>query len=496
MTDKPKPVRRTKAVPDKAVAAEYDAAWQADLPAQGPTWTARPWVNPADRAARGKESRARVPRVSHAAFAPVADRDPIAILAAQEADRLPDLVPVRHERMAESAFAYYRGTPAVMAFDLASTPRSDILVQASGDAHLSNFGLFASPERQLVFDANDFDETLPGPWEWDIKRLAASIVISGRANGFTAAQNRVATMATVRSYRQWMARFATMRLMEVWYSSITEVSIREAAEATGLLQGRTGAARRANIEKLFSKARQRDGMRAFESLTAVVGGRRVILEDPPVILHVEAPGGPGALEKVFTDYRASMPVNRRSFLERYRFVDWALKVVGVGSVGTRCFVLVLEGRDENDPLILQAKEATPSVLEPYLERSEYANHGERVVVGQQLMQAMSDIYLGWTRGPGGRDFYMRQLWDMKGSVDTATLQPVGLGFYGGICGWSLARAHACTGDAAAIASYLGASDRFDGAIADFSESYADVNDRDYKAYLAAIESGTVSTPSS
>jgi uncharacterized protein (DUF2252 family) len=487
--------RPRKAVPDEAIAAEYDAAWQADLPAQGPTWTARPWVNPEERAARGKESRARVPRVSHAAFTPGAGRDPIAILAAQEEDRLPDLVPVRHERMAESAFAYYRGTPAVMAFDLASTPRSDILVQASGDAHLLNFGLFASPERQLVFDANDFDETVPGPWEWDVKRLAASIVIAGRANGFSAAQCRDSTMATVRSYRQWTARYASMRLEEVWYSSITEARIREAAEATGFLQGRAGAARRANIERLFTKARQRDGMRAFESLTAVVGGRRIILEDPPVITHVAAPGGPGALEKVFVDYRASMPVHRRSFLERYRFVDWALKVVGVGSVGTRCFVLVLEGRDENDPLILQAKEASASVLEPYLEPSEYTNHGERVVVGQQLMQAVSDIYLGWTRGPGGRDYYLRQLWDMKGSVDTTTLQPIGLGFYGGVCGWSLARAHACTGDAAAIAAYLGTSDRFDGAIADFSETYADVNARDYAAYLAAIKAGRVSTPS-
>ena len=230
-------------------------------------------------------------------------------------------------------------------------------------------------------------------------------------------------------------------------------------------------------------------MRAFESLTAVVDGRRVILEDPPVVTHVEAAGGPAALEKVFTDYRATMPENRRDFLERYRFVDFALKVVGVGSVGTRCFVLVLEGRDENDPLILQAKEATASVMEPYLQASVHDNHGQRVVVGQQLMQATSDIFLGWTRGPGGRDFYFRQLWDMKGSVDTATLQPPGLGFYGGLCGWSLARAHARTGDAVAIAAYLGTSDTFDGAIADFSETYADVNARDHAAYLAAIEAG-------
>jgi uncharacterized protein (DUF2252 family) len=495
MTEPTKPARRPrKTTPDKATAAAYDAAWQAGLPAQAGTWTARPWVDPEERAVRGKEARKRVPRASQAAFEPAPGRDPVAILEAQEADRLPELVPLRHERMAESAFAYYRGTPAVMAFDLASTPRSDIIVQASGDAHLSNFGLFASPERTLVFDANDFDETLPGPWEWDVKRLAASIVIAGRANGFTAAQNREATMMTVRGYRQWMARYATTRLLDVWYAQITDADIREAAEATGFLQGRAGVARRATIEKLFSKARQRDGMRAFESLTGVVDGRRVILEDPPVITHVEIAGGPAALEKVFNDYRATMPENRRDFLERYRFVDWALKVVGVGSVGTRCFVLVLEGRDENDPLILQAKEATASVMESHVAASGHANHAQRVVVGQQLMQATSDIFLGWTRGPGGRDFYIRQLWDMKGSVDIAAIRPIGLGFYGGLCGWSLARAHARTGDAAAISAYLGMSDRFDGAIADFAETYADVNERDHAAYLAAIEAGRVSVP--
>ena len=490
-----KPIRRPrKAVPDEAIAAVYDAAWQAGLPAQGGTWTARPWVDPEERAARGKEARKRVPRASHAAFELAPGRDPIAILEAQETDRLQELVPLRHERMTESAFAYYRGTPAVMAFDLATTPRSDMLVQASGDAHLSNFGLFASPERTLVFDANDFDETLPGPWEWDVKRLAASVVIAGRANGYSAAQARAATMMTVRGYRRWMGRYASMRLLDVWYTQITDADIREAGEASGLLQGRAAAGRRERLEAIFTKARRRDGMRAFESLTAVVDGRRVILEDPPVITHVEVEGGPAVLEKVFTDYRATMPENRRDFLERYRFVDWALKVVGVGSVGTRCFVVVLEGRDENDPLILQVKEATASVLEPYLAASGHANHGQRVVVGQQLMQATSDIFLGWTRSVAGRDFYIRQLWDMKGSVDTTILQPLGMGFYGGLCGWSLARAHARTGDAAAISAYLGTSDRFDGAIADFAETYADVNARDHAAYVAAIEAGRVSTP--
>jgi uncharacterized protein (DUF2252 family) len=494
MTEPKKAARPPKkAVPNKAAAAAYDAAWQVEAPA-GPAWTARPWVHATARGAEGKTARKRVPRASHAAFDPAPGRDPLAILAAQETDRLPDLVPLRHERMAESAFAYYRGTPAVMAFDLASTPRTDIVVQASGDAHISNFGLFASPERALVFDTNDFDETLPGPWEWDVKRLAASVVIACRANGFSAVATREATMDAVRGYRLWMARYATMRLIDVWYASLTDVDIRDAAEATGLLQGRAGAGRRQNLEAIFSKARRRDGMRAFESLTSVVDGRRVILEDPPVVTHVETTGGVAALEKVFTDYRATMPEHRRDFLERYRFVDVALKVVGVGSVGTRCFIIVLQGRDENDPLILQAKEATASVMEPYLQASLHDHHGQRVVVGQQLMQGTSDIFLGWTRGPGGRDFYLRQLWDMKGSVDTATLQAPGMGFYGALCGRALARAHARTGDAVAISAYLGTSDTFDGAIADFAETYADVNARDHAAYLAAIEAGKVSVP--
>jgi uncharacterized protein (DUF2252 family) len=496
MTEPTKPEQSAEqTTPDEDAAAAYDAAWKVEAPA-GPVWTARPWVHPSARAEAGKAARKRVPRVSHAQFEPAADRDPIAILEAQETDRLQDLVPLRHERMAESEFAYYRGTPAVMAFDLSTTPRTDIIVQASGDAHISNFGLFASPERTLVFDANDFDETLPGPWEWDVKRLAASVVIAGRANGFSASQVRESTMGAVRGYRQWMARYASMRLLDVWYASLTDADIREAAEATGMLQGRAGAARRQNLESIFSKARQRDGMRAFEKLTTVVDGRRVIVEDPPVVVHVDTEDGAASLEKVFTDYRATMPENRRDFLERYRFVDFALKVVGVGSVGTRCFILVLQGRDESDPLILQAKEATASVMEPYVQPSLHDHHGQRVVVGQQLMQGTSDIFLGWTRGPGGRAFYLRQLWDMKGSVDTSILQPPGLMFYGSICGWALARAHARTGDAVAITAYLGTSDTFDGAVADFAEAYADVNARDHAAYLAAIKAGRVSVPPS
>ncbi len=493
MTEPTKAPRRQNPMLDGATAAALDAVWDIEPPA-GDAWTARPWVHPSERAEAGKAARVHIPRVSHAGFTPRPGRDPIAILEAQEADRLPDLVPLRHERMAASPFAYYRGTPAVMAFDLADTPRTEIEVQASGDAHLSNFGLFASPERTLVFDANDFDETLPGPWEWDVKRLAASVVIAGRANGFSVVRIREATMASVRSYREWMARYARMRLLEVWYAAITDADIRAVAEATGMLRGRGSTARRTRLESVFTKARQRDGMRAFESLTGVVDGRRVILDDPPVVTHVADAVGPAALENVFTDYRASMMESRREFLERYRFVDFALKVVGVGSVGTRCFIVVLEGRDEDDPLILQAKEATASVLAPHLAPSRHASHAERVVVGQRTMQATPDLFLGWTRGPGGRDFYIRQLWDMKGSVDTAILQPPGMSFYGGICGWALARAHARSGDAVAISAYLGTGDTFDGAIADFAEAYADVNERDHAAYLAAIDAGRVSMP--
>jgi uncharacterized protein (DUF2252 family) len=386
--------------------------------------------------------------------------------------------------MAENAFAYYRGTPAVMAYDLSTTPKTDILVQASGDAHLGNFGLFASPERTLVFDSNDFDETLPASWEWDVKRLAASIVVAGRGNGFTAAQNRTATMATVRAYREWLARYAGMRLVDVWYAKITDADILGALDAAA--PSKTLADRRRWVEALFTRTRARDQLKAFDKLTTLVDGRPVIRDDPPIVEHVEIPGGTPALEKIFTEYRATMADNRRDFLERYRFVDFALKVVGVGSVGTRCFIVVLEGRDEADPLILQAKQAEASVMAPYASKSVYANQGERVVTGQRAMQATSDIMLGWSRSALGRDFYFRQLWDMKGSVDATTLRPWGLAFYGGLCGWSLARAHARTGDAVAISAYLGTNDVFDGAIADFAESYAEVNERDHAAYRAAV----------
>ncbi len=494
---RPTPTRSRRAAPKIVQPVipppdEYAAVWAPPRP-DAETWTPRPWVTIADRASYGKLARQAAPRRTHAAFEPAADRDPVAIILAQEADRLQDLLPLRHGRMAASAFAFYRGAPAVMAFDLSTTPTSQITVQASGDAHLSNFGLFASPERTLVFDSNDFDETLPGPWEWDVKRLAASVVIASRANGFTPAATRSSVLATVAAYREQMARYSGMRLLEIWYDQTTSADIElQLAEGSKVADaGYTAKDAHARVSTLFAKARGKDQMKASGSLTETVDGKWRIRDDPPVVQHVEIPGGIGSLAQAFADYRATLAQSRRELVERYRFVDFALKVVGVGSVGTRCFVALLEGRDESDPLFLQAKEATASVLDPYLESSRFANHGERVVVGQRLMQATPDLFLGWSRGPGGRDFYFRQLWDMKGSVDTAALQPVGMAFYGGLCARSLARAHARTGDAIAIASYLGTSDTFDGAIADFAEAYADQNDKDHAAFLAAIKDGTI-----
>lgn len=479
--------RKTPARRPKSRSDSLEAAWAPPAP-RADTWTPRPWVPVAERAAAGRAARQQAPRRSHGRLDLAPGRDPVAIILAQEADRLPELLPLRHARMADSAFAFYRGAPAVMAFDLSTTPRSDILVQASGDAHLSNFGLFASPERALVFDSNDFDETIPGPWEWDVKRLAASVVIASRANGFSATETRASVLATVRAYREQTAAYSGMRLLDIWYDQTTASDI----EAAMIEAGRGGGARiaardaRQRLDAIFSKARSKDQLKAMNSLTEVVDGQWRIADDPPVVSHVEIPGGAETLDRTFRDYRATLAENRRELVERYRFVDFALKVVGVGSVGTRCFVVLLEGRDEGDPLLLQAKEATASVLDPYVTSSLHTNHGERVVVGQRLMQATPDIFLGWTRGPEGRDFYFRQLWDMKGSVDTTTLRPPGMGFYGGLCARSLARAHARSGDAVAIAAYLGTSDTFDGALADFADAYADQNERDHAAFAAAI----------
>jgi uncharacterized protein (DUF2252 family) len=476
----------------KPVAIEN--TWARPRSSSGSGKQPRHWMHSRARAAAGRELRTTVPRTSHAAFEPAPERDPIGILAAQEADRLADLVPLRHQRMAASPFAYYRGTPAVMAFDLASAARTGIIVQASGDAHLANFGIFASPERTLLFDANDFDETLPAPWEWDVKRLAASFVIGARESGFSTGQARSAALASVRTYREAMRNiFGPMPLLDIWYARVTDADIEAAADKL-MASVKDAPARRARMRAIFDRARRRDQLKAFAALTKVVDGHRTIVDDPPVVQHVDFPGGQRGVDKVFSDYRATMAEDRRTLLERYHVVDIALKVVGVGSVGTRCFVVVLEGQSEQDPLILQVKEASESVLAPYVDHVRRENQGERVVVGQRLMQAASDIFLGWARGPGGRDFYFRQLWDMKGSVDIGQLQPEGLLFYASLCGRSLARAHARAGDAVQIGAYLGSGDTFDGAIADFAEAYAEVNARDYKAFKAAIDEGRVKVP--
>jgi uncharacterized protein (DUF2252 family) len=481
---------RTARPPD---AAALQAAWASGASPQQDAWTPRPWVPVADRVAEGRAARKLAPRRSHAELELPPDRDPIAILLAQEEDRLPELLPLRHGRMAADPFAYFRGTPAVMAADLSTTPRSGISVQASGDAHLSNFGLFASAERTLVFDANDFDETTPAPWEWDIKRLAISVLIAAQSNAFTAQEGREAVVETVAAYRLAQARHAGMRLLDIWYERTSADTVLAAAlERAARTKGASVRRTRHNIGEIFSKARGKDRLRATKAMTEIVDGQWRIRDDPPIVTHTELPGGIETLTEVFSRYRSTMSQNRRELIERYRFVDFALKVVGVGSVGTRCFMVLLEGRDRNDPLILQVKEATPSVLAPYVAPSAFENEGERVVVGQRLMQATPDIFLGWTRGAMGEDYYFRQLWDMKGSLDLSTIDPWGLAHYGRLCARILARAHARSGDAVAIAAYLGGKDTFDGAVADLAETYAELNVRDHEAYAAAVREGRLS----
>jgi uncharacterized protein (DUF2252 family) len=435
---------------------------------------------------RGRAARRVVPRSGHAGWATAPDRpDPVDLLETQARDRLADLLPIRYARMTASPFAFMRGAAIVMANDLASTPRTGIRVQLCGDAHLLNFGAYASPERALLFDVNDFDETLPGPWEWDVKRLATSVVVAGRDNGFDAADCRRAAQASVASYRRRMAEFSEMGELKVWYSRVGEEEVR------GLLSGaRKKTAKR--LDKAVRKARGRDSLQALSRLTRVVDGRRIISDDPPLLVRI--PEGDEIrvqINAILESFKRTLQDDRRHLLDRYRFVDTARKVVGAGSVGTRAYVVLLEGRDEGDPLFLQVKEAGPSVLEGYVPSSAYEHHGHRVVAGQRLMQAASDIFLGWFRGREGRDFYWRQLRDMKGSADVEGMSPDELVLYAGLCGWALARAHARSGDRAQIAGYLGKSERFDGAIANFAESYADQTERDHAALCAAVKSGKV-----
>jgi uncharacterized protein (DUF2252 family) len=458
-----------------------------------------------ERRAMGKDARARSPLVEHAGWAPAHGRvDPVGLLEAQNVTREADLVPVRHGRMMVSPFTFYRGGAKIMAADLAATPTAGLNVQLCGDAHLSNFGAFASPERTLLFDLNDFDETLPGPFEYDVKRMAASFTIAARHNGFTKAQATATTLASVTAYRTAMVQFAEMGNMEIWYAHLTEHDVMEAvgslhkdAKSKQVAAGAVEGARRA--KKTVQKAHSRDSLQALSKLAEVVDGRYRIVSQPPVVIparDLQAMYGYSAEEledavrEQFRAYRETLQEDRRELLERFKIVDVARKVVGVGSVGTRAFIVLLEGRDKHDPLFLQVKEATASVLEDHLPKSRFTEPGERVVQGQRMMQAASDIYLGWTKGvEANRHLYWRQLRDMKGSALVETMTPVMLDFYAGICGWTLARAHARSGDAVALSAYLGKTDKFDRSITEFSARYADQNERDFTAFAKAVKSG-------
>ena len=456
-----------------------------------------PHLTPKERAARGKAARKEVPREKHGGWSPPAVRpDPIEILEAQAKTRVKDLVPIRYGRMLASPFAFYRGAAAIMASDLADTPRSGLMVQACGDAHVSNFGLFGSPERELLFDINDFDETLPGPWEWDVKRLAASLAIAGRNNGFSGKERSQIVRDAVAQYRTAMTEFAGMHDLAVWYAHLRVQEglprVRELLDKKNLKEA----------EKIVDKARTKDSMQAFEKLTHVVDGRRQIVSDPPLIVPIEEFLEPDqaewfaeAIHRLIRSYRRTLLGDRRHLLEGFRFSHLARKVVGVGSVGTRAWIILMLGRDDQDPLFLQAKQAEASVLEPFVGKSAYAQHGQRVVEGQRLMQAASDIFLGWERftDPEGtsRDFYLRQLRDWKGSWAPEAMVPQVMSVYGGMCAWTLARAHARSGDRIAIAAYLGKSDAFDRAIVEFSEAYAEQNQRDHAALAKAVKDNRI-----
>ncbi|MFJ9964437.1 DUF2252 domain-containing protein [Streptomyces avermitilis] len=452
---------------------------------------------PQERAALGKAARSSVPRSSHAEFAPTQKRpDPVDVIDAQSATRVPELVPIRYGRMTESPFRFFRGAAAVMAGDLADTPRSGLRAQVCGDAHLLNFRLLASPERHVMFDINDFDETLPGPWEWDVKRLSTSFVIAGRANGFSAKERAAIVRSTVRSYREWMRRFAGMGNLTVWYAQFDEAWVRDHfidEASTGIRDSWSQAA---------AKARTRDSLQAFDKLTHVVDGKVRIAADPPLITPLQdllPEVERGALEKelrrLIERYGRTLQSDRRFLLEQYRVADMARKVVGVGSVGTRCWIVLLLGRDDRDPLLLQAKEAGESVLAPFAGASGHRTQGERVVSGQRLMQATSDIFLGWERVDGvdgrRRDFYVRQLRDWKGIAEPEAMVPAGMRTFGELCGATLARAHARSGDRIAIAAYLGGGDVFDRALVTFAERYADQNEKDHQVLVDAVRTGRV-----
>jgi uncharacterized protein (DUF2252 family) len=460
-----------------------------------------PRPNREQRVARGKAARAEVPRTSHAEFTPGSDRsDPLALLERQGLTRVPELLPIRYGRMASSAFAFFRGAALPMASDLARTPRSGLMVQACGDAHLANFGLFASPERKLVFDVNDFDETLPGPWEWDVKRLATSLEIAARSNNFSTKERRRIVLATVAAYRRAMRGFAGVDTLDVWYAHADADTIMSLSDV------RLRGTERKALERATRKARTKDNLGALGRFAGIKDGVARINAVPPLIVPlrdlVDSATDVDVLEQqlrqILLTYRATLEPDRRVLLDQYRLVDIARKVVGVGSVGTRAWMLLLlgdDGDDDLDPLFLQAKEAGPSVLEEFVGASEFENSGQRVVVGQRLMQAVSDIFLGWVRMDGldgqTRDFYLRQLRDWKGSAEVETMIPKGMQAYGEVCGWTLARAHARSGDRIALATYLGNSEAFDVAIEAFACAYADQNERDHQQLVQAIASGRI-----
>ena len=458
-----------------------------------------------ERKTLGKSSRTQVPLSSHSGWTPATDRpDPVALLEQQNATREPDLVPVRHGRMLVSPFTFYRGAAKIMSADLKDTPRAGLTAQLCGDAHLSNFGVFASPERALLFDLNDFDETLPGPFEYDLKRMAASFTIAARNNGLTKQGAHDVTLASVRAYREAMARFGQMRTMDTWYAHLSEQELMSALNMAARSEKDKAEKKEAKrsekaAKKGALKARTRDSLQALSRLAEHVDGNYRIVSEPPIVIpsrELFASYGmspdevQNAIHEQFRAYRATLQDDRRHLLERFEVIDVARKVVGVGSVGTRAFIVLLQGRDQEDPLFLQVKEATASVLEDHLPKSHYKQHGERVVQGQRMMQAASDIYLGWTKGvEENRWLYWRQLRDMKGSAEVESLKAFGLTFFARQCGWTLARAHARSGDPVAIAAYLGKSDAFDVSITDFSERYADQNERDYDAFAKAVKSG-------
>jgi uncharacterized protein (DUF2252 family) len=455
----------------------------------------------AERTARGKAARAEVSRASHGNWEPNPQRpDPVELLEEQGTTRVKELVPIRYGRMLVSPFTFYRGAAYLMASDLASGPRTGLHTQLCGDAHLSNFGGFAAPDRAMVFSLNDFDETLPGPFEWDVKRLVASFAVAGRDRGFDEKQREVINREVGRSYRENIRRFSADGNLDLWYARINVDDIVD--ELRRQASGKDAKATVKRLEQNVAKSRTKDSMKAFGKLTTIVDGEPRITGDPPLIVPIEDVAGDQAyrleefLRNVIRSYRRTLAGDRRKLLERFRYVHAARKVVGVGSVGTRAFICLMLGRDGDDPLFLQFKEAQASVLEPFLGKSEFASHGQRVVEGQRLTQAASDIMLGWikTEGVDGvkRDFYIRQLWDSKMSVEVETMAPPALAVYARLCGSELARAHARAGDGIAIASYLGSGDTFDRAMATFAEVYADQNERDYAALKTAVEVGRVS----